>query len=389
MKEGHLDVEKAIDDYLQWMISAGYKNATIYQYERILKHFLRFIAARKIASHAVFTFNTLEAFEKDCGLCLCSIAVKSLARYLYRENRLAAPIAPPAERLPDTYEHFLLHYKNTRQVAHNMLARIRSVLSALNDYLQKESIALSELKIEHLDDFLKTYNAPYATKSKAHNRSCLRIFLRYLYYEKNILPKDLASLLTAAPNFAYSNPPRFLPPDEVKMLFSSLDFSTPKGLRANAMLYLAYTLGLRPKEISLILLDDIFFSRAEIALPDRKNTNPLTLPLPEDTLKAICAYIIGARTQGQSRALFLTLRAPYKKVSPASVSQEITASLHKANIAETAYSLRHSYAQGLLETGKTIFEIKEMLGHDKIQTSRRYIKIHLQSIRKGLWDESL
>jgi len=382
-------VEKAISDYLRWMISAGYKRATIYQYERILKHFARFIRTRKVAPDAVFTFHTLKAFEKEHGLCLSSNAVKGLARYLYRENRIAAPITRLAQKLPDIYEHYLLDYQKTRQVGHNMLHWTRGVLSALNRYLQKEKVALSGLKIEHLDDFLKTYNAPYAATSRAHNRSCLRTFLRYLYHEKNILRKDLAALLTAAPLYAYSNPPRFLRSDEVKRLFSNLGFSTQKDLRANAMVYLSYSLGLRPKEISLIRLDDIFFCQGEIALPDRKNMNPIKLPLPEDTLKAICAYIIGARAQGETRALFLTLRAPYKTVSPASVSQEITACLHKAKIPQTAYSLRHSYAQGLLDNGRSIFEIKEMLGHDKIQTSRRYIKIHLQLMRKVLWDETL
>jgi integrase/recombinase XerD len=382
------DVEKTIDDYLLWMMTTTYKKTTISQYERILNHFAGFIRTRKIKPDAVFTFDTLKAFEKDLGLCLASTAVRGLARYLYRENRLAAPILRLPKRLPDIYEQYLMDYRKTRQVGYSMLHLTRRILSALNGYLQKEKIALSDLKIGHVDDFLKMYNSHYAAKSKAHNRSCLRTFLRYLYYEKSIIRKDLASLLRAAPIFAYANPPRFLRPGELKRLFSSLNFSTPKNLRANAMLYLAYSLGLRPKEISLISLDDILFSKGEIALPDRKNTSPIKLPLPEDTLKAICAYIIGARAQTESRALFLTLRPPFRRVSPASVSQEITASLHKANIPQTAYSLRHSYAQGLLEAGRTIFEIKEMLGHDKIQTSRRYIKIHIQLMRKVLWDET-
>ena len=383
------DLTSAIDDYLLWMIRAKYKNTTINQYERILKHFAGFVRARKIEPDAVFTFDTFKAFEKDLGLCLSLNAVRGLARYLHAENRLAAPITRPFQRLPDIYEQYLLDYRKTRQVGQDVLRLTRRILSALNGHLQKENVDLSGLKIEHLDDFLKTYNAPYAAKSKAHNRSCLRGFLRYLTHERNILRRDLASFLTAAPIFAYANPPRFLRPDEVKRLFSSLSFSTPKDLRADAMLYLSYSLGLRPKEISLIRLDDIFFRQGEIAVPDRKNTSPVKLPLPEDTLKAICAYIIGARPESESRALFLTLRAPFKRVSPASVSQQITACLHKANIPQTAYSLRHSYAQGLLEAGRSIFEIKEMLGHDKIQTSRRYINIHIQLMRKVLWDETL
>lgn len=199
MKDACLpDIAQAIEDYLLWMIESGYSQFTVYNYQRILKHFVVFIGTRKIPQDAVFTFDTLKAFEKEHGLCLSSNAVKGLARYLYRQNRLTAPITRLAQKLPDIYEQYL----NTRQVGHNMLHRIRGVLSALNRYLQKENVALSELKIEHIDGFLKAYNAPYSATSRAHNRSCLRTFLRYLCHERNILRKDLALLLTAAPLYA-------------------------------------------------------------------------------------------------------------------------------------------------------------------------------------------
>jgi len=384
------DLTRKIEDYCLWMAQSGYSQSTVYHYERILRHFSKFIRTRKVKPDAVFTFHTLKAFEKDSRLGSASTAVRCLARYLYRENRLGLrPFTRHAQRLPHIYEQYLLDYQKIRQVDGGTLQTTRRILSALNHYLQTKNIDLSNLKIEHLDDFLKTYNAHYAPKTKAHNKSYLRTFLRYLYHEKNILRKNLASLLTQAPIFAYENPPGFLRADEVKRLFSSLTFSTPKDLRANAMLYLGYTMGLRPKEISLIRLDDIFFSQGEIAIPDRKNTNPIQLPLPENTLKAICAYIIGARPQSENRALFLTLHPPYRKVSPASVSHEITACLHRADIPQSAYSLRHTYAQNLLEAGRSIFEIKEMLGHDKIQTSRRYIKINTRLMRKVLWNETL
>lgn len=249
---------------------------------------------------------------------------------------------------------------------------------------------LRGLKIEHLDGFLRSHNLSYrGTSSRRFHRSCVRGLVSFLHREKNILSKDLAPMLIAAPNFAYENPPRFLRAEEIERLFSSLSFSTAKDLRANAMIYLAYTLGLRPKEISRISLDDLFFAEGKIAVPDRKNTHPIRLPLPEDTLKAICAYVIGARPKSLNRALFLTIHAPYKAVLPYSVSGEITACLRRANIPHTAYSLRHSYAQTLLEAGRSIFEIKEMLGHDKIQTTSRYLKIHVSLMRKVLWDETL
>ena len=83
------------------------------------------------------------------------------------------------------------------------------------------------------------------------------------------------------------------------------------------MLHLAYFLGLRPREISMITLDNISFTRGELSILHRKNKNPLTLPLPEETLKAISAYLIGGRPKGEHRNLFLALKAPFIPVTTA------------------------------------------------------------------------
>jgi len=63
--------------------------------------------------------------------------------------------------------------------------------------------------------------------------------------------------------------------------------------------------------------------------------------------------------------------------------------MKKAGIPGSAYWLRHTYAQNLLETGVTIYEIKEMLGHDKIESTRSYLHVHTKMMREVLFDETL
>ncbi len=63
--------------------------------------------------------------------------------------------------------------------------------------------------------------------------------------------------------------------------------------------------------------------------------------------------------------------------------------MKKAGLSASAYWLRHSYAQNLLEAETSIFDIKEMLGHDRIQTTRRYLHIHTRLMREVLFDETL
>jgi site-specific recombinase XerD len=230
---------------------------------------------------------------------------------LFEQNKIQRPIEKPVQKLPEIYEDYLLYYAKIRQVQHLQLLRSRRTLQALNDYFARHNIKLSEVRIEHIDTFLSERNMNFTPITRQNQRSNVRQFLRYLY-QCRILKRDLAPLIVGAPLFAQAKPPRFLRPDEVQRLFDSLSTCSARVLRTSAMIHLGYTLGLRPKEISLITLDDISFGRCEIHLPDRKSNNPIKLPLPEVTIKAIAAYIVGARAKSRWRRLFLSLRAPYE-----------------------------------------------------------------------------
>ena len=382
-------LKKAISDYLLWMISNGYADSTCMQYHRILKYFSVFISQKAICWKDIFTFNTFNDFQKEIGLSHASNPVRGLSRYLFEQNKIQRPIEKPIQKLPEIYEDYLLYYAKTRQIHHFQLLRSRRTLQALNDYLAKHSIKLPNIRIEHIDTFLSERNVNFTAITRQNQRSNVRQFLGYLYHQRRILKRNLAPLIVGAPLFAQAKPPRFLRPDEVQRLFDSLSTCCARALRTSAMIHLGYTLGLRPKEISLITLDDITFGQCEIHLPDRKSNNPIKLPLPEVTIKAIAAYIVGARAKSSRRRLFLSLRAPYEPITPAAVGSDIGLCMRKAGLSSSAYWLRHTYAQNLLETGASVFEIKQMLGHDRIQTTQRYIHIHTRLMCEVLFDDSL
>ena len=84
---------------------------------------------------------------------------------------------------------------------------------------------------------------------------------------------------------------------------------------------------------------------------------------------------------------FLILTAPYRPISPTTAGHHITDCMRKANLKATAYWMRHTYAQNLLEAGASIYEIKEMMGHDRIESTKKYLYIHIKLMRKVLFDE--
>ena len=229
---------------------------------------------------------------------------------------------------------------------------------------------------------------PFAAATCRIYRGRLRGFLTYLYHERNILKRDLAPFVVSRREYAQAKPPNFLRPQQIRKLFAGLTIGSASDIQTYAMVQLAYTMGLRPKEISRISLDDISFSTQQLKIPRRKSTNPVELPMPEHTVKAIAAYVIAARPQSEHRRVFLTRLPPFRPMSPNSVARHITKAMKKANLHSTAYWLRHTYAQNLLETGFSIFEIKEMLGHDKIESTKLYLHVHLKLMRKVLFDET-
>jgi site-specific recombinase XerD len=272
-------------------------------------------------------------------------------------------------------------------VSRGHLRQVRRTLVCFHEYLEKNSIKLSSVKIDQLDAFIAAFRVSQDTRRLY--RYHLRGFLKYLYHERKTIKRDLAPLLVGPPQFAQRKLPRFLRPQQVKKLFDSLKLSTPTEKRTYATVHLAYSLGLRPVEISRITLDDIFFKRRELTLKERKGGNPIILPVPENTIKAIALYVSKGRPQSPSRELFLTHHFPYHPVSSNTVVGHISKAMKKAELPSSAYWLRHTYAQNLLHIGRSIYEVKEMMGHQNIQSTHRYLHINTELMRKVLFHEQL
>jgi integrase/recombinase XerD len=382
---------QAILDYFGWLkvIEEPRGSQLRKRYAQILIEFIIFSVHKDIVWKDMFTFDTFREFRKYSRLQNASYAIISLSGYLYERGRISQPMEIPnyQVKLPDIYEQYLLYLEQAKEVSDGHVRGTRRVLASFHHYLENRKITLSALKIKDLDAFMAEFKV--SRNTRRIYRYHLRGFLKYLYHERKILKADLAPLLVGPALFSHSKPPKFLRPQEVRKLFASLKLSTPTDVRTYAMVHLAYTLGLRPVEISRITLDDISFSKGELALRDRKNNNPIILPLPEQSIKATAAYVLKVRPLSAYRELFLTLLAPYRPVSSSVVIHHISKAMKEAGFSSSAYWLRHSYAQSLLQTGQSIYEIKEMLGHQNIQSTQRYLHIDTELMRKVLFNETL
>ena len=377
-------LHKSIDGYLKWMKDQRYSDNLREDHQLELEHFIAFVQHGRWGWDQIFSFDVLSAFQEQVGKSY-GRALRGLSWYLFVHQKIKHPIEKHFVPLPEVYEQYLAYRLKSGQVTERTIKQIRRVLVAFYQYLKNGDIDLGSLKIDQIDDFLAQFLVGFAPATCRLYRGCLKGFLRYLYHHKN--GRNLAPLVVGRRLYAHNKPPKFLRPDEVKKLFDSLNLSWPTAIRTYAMVHLAYFLGLRPVEIHRIGLDDICFTKAELTVRRRKNDNPIVLPIPPAVLKAISAYMIGARPKSKCRTLFLSHQSPHGPLCAGAVAYYMTAAIRQAGINGTAYWLRHTYAQNLLESGATIFEIKQMLGHDKIESTKVYLHVHIKLMRKVLFDE--
>ena len=342
------------------------------RYKKVLLEFLRFAVDRDLRWEQIFTYSILDEFRSHSKATGLRQALIALGTFLYTTGKIDRPIelTKPREALPEIYEQYLRYIEEVRELSANYLRMSHRVLLELQAYLGKHHLDLVRLKVEDLDAFMATFKV--AENTRDIYRYCLCGFLKYLYYDREVLKRDLAAMLVPPARFARVKLPRFLRPEQIQRLFDRLTLDTRAGIRTGAMVHLAFFLGLRPVEISRIRLDDISFEKAQLRLPDRKSQNPVTLPVPVRTLKIIGVYIKRVRPQSPFRELFLSFAFPYRPATANIVGQCIRAAMRKAGLPGSPYWLRHSYAQRLLHDGATIYEIKEMLGHQRIQSIKSF-----------------
>ena len=100
-------LDKAVSDYLLWLIDAGYAESTIYRYERTLIHFQNHIGSSADSLDVILNNETIATYENESTLKDCTVSVWGLAKYLFRQEKLTELPSRTPKNLPVLYETYL------------------------------------------------------------------------------------------------------------------------------------------------------------------------------------------------------------------------------------------------------------------------------------------
>jgi site-specific recombinase XerD len=210
--------------------------------------------------------------------------------------------------------------------------------------------------------------------SVSNNCTAVRAFLRFLGATGRCT-SGMEAILPAVASQADARVPHHLSPAEIELLLASVSRERI-GLRDRAMLLLLARLGLRAGDVVHLRLHDIDFREGTVCVSG-KGRRADVLPLPQDVGDAIVAYLRRARPRTLVPEVFLTSRAPFKKLTPPTLSTIVARTMGRAGLhapTRGCHLLRHSAATNMLRHGATLAGVGAVLRHRRPATTVIYAK---------------
>jgi integrase len=259
-------------------------------------------------------------------------------------------------------------------------ARVRYAAGLLDALSADSDGALdwARLDVSIVNAYLAERGRPYGAVARAHIVTAVRCLLRWALSTGRI-DRDLAPGILKPPGTKRSLP-RGVGTDQVAALLGACDPTTAIGARDRALVLVLVRLGLRAGEAAGLRLDDIDWINGRVKVTGKGREH--ALPLPVDVGQALEAWL-RLRPPALDRAVFVRMNAPRQTMTTSGISGVVARLSGLAGIDPIyAHRLRHTAAMGVLASGGSLTEAKELLGHLHAGTTMAYAKVDLAALRE-------
>lgn len=283
------------------------------------------------------------------------------------------------------FKHYLLAELS---LSKNTISAYISDVEKLKFFIHSSQTAMdSPTKVDRgqLQRFLEYLSElGISVHSQARMLSGIKAFFNFLALEGLIFVNP--STLIDGPQLS-KRLPDFLSVEEIELMISHIDLSTPEGCRNKAMIELLYGCGLRVSELINLKLSNLHLEMEYIKVRGKGDKERL-IPIGHSAIKALSIYIEEVRVHQKIKpehqdCVFISRLG--RSLSRVMVFSMVKALAAKAQLRPTIspHTFRHSFATHLIEGGADLRAIQEMLGHESITTTEIYTHLdtaYLQTV---------
>lgn len=279
-------------------------------------------------------------------------------------------------------DEFIAYSTNIKGRAVNTVNAYESDLTA---FCEAVDIDVTDITKSEIEDYIAALKANGNSASSANRKlSSIKAFYKYLKGH-NVIQVDPAETVDSAK--VEKKAPKAITGDELARLIETVDrltvednrHKTGKNLRRRykAILYIFLNCGLRKSELVNLQLDDVDFANAKLLIHG-KGAKQRYVYMSDKTMATLKSYLeIRNELKGATNSTFVFLTGSgSEKMAVSDINRYVDRLFKEAGLDGKGYvvhTLRKTAATALHRNGIDIYTIKEILGHDNINTTTIYL----------------
>lgn len=274
---------------------------------------------------------------------------------------------------------FLEYLKVVKKHSNNTIINYQVDILEFNDFMKGKILGISK---EDVNDYLNYMYEMNASKSTISRKlSSLRTFYNYLI-SNGIVSTNYFSLV--------KNPrkdkslPRYVNDSDIDKMFMIPDTRKPIGQRNLVIIRMLYATGVRVSELVNIKIKDINISERTIRILGKGSKERIVI-FGINTSRELKKYLDDGRRKLDVRnSEYLFLNKDGNRLSDRYVRKIIDDIIVKASISMhvSPHMLRHTFATEMLNNGADLVSVKDLLGHESLNTTSIYTHVSDEMIRK-------
>lgn len=275
-----------------------------------------------------------------------------------------------------------LEQKNRENKAASTISMYRSAAVRFCQFLVSEGLtAFDQLSAGLLKKFNVSDKHETIEGKNAYNVR-IRKFLFYLAEHNYVGNYFLREALPCA-SAPKTRIVQVLSEEESLVLEQYDEFGSPSlGLRNHAIVLIGLKMGLRASDITSLELNQIDWGKGSIRFLQDKTDVEKTFPMPVEVGNALYRYLLDGRPPSRSSYIFITHKAPYKKIER-SVCNRIMKKVFPKRPKKLMgfHATRRTYATQLFRNQCGCSMVADLLGHTTTGTVHKYISLDGERMR--------
>ncbi len=294
---------------------------------------------------------------------------------------------------------FQSYLTGVRNMSENTVYSYRDTFTKLLVYyrdiccIQIEKMCFVKMTRESVEDFLAYLESKQKCSISTRNQrlAAIKSFCRYLQVERPDLLLQCQAILSIK-NKKHSKPViSYLTLSEIKLLLEQPDTTTHKGRRDLTLLSLMYDSAARVQEICDLKVSDVRLKSPAVIRLFGKGRKVREVPLDTPCADILQRYMEENGLNSTVSDMPLFFNSQMQKLSRSGISYILAKYIDMVNSDSvtipkkiTPHCLRHSKAMHMVEAGINLIYIRDLLGHESIETTQIYAKANPEARRIAL-----